>query len=161
MSSSSSSKMIELRSSDGETFHVEETVVLQSETIKQMIDDDCANAAIPLPNVTSMTLAKVIEYIKKHAEKPKDDDDKKVAEEDLKKFDAEFVKVDQESMLFDLVRAANYLNIKSLLDLTCQAVADSIKDLSVEELRKKFNIQNDFTPEEEAKVRKENAWAFD
>ncbi|GKF18783.1 SKP1-like protein 1B, partial [Tanacetum coccineum] len=63
MSSSSSSKMIELRSSDGETFHVEERVVLQSETIKQMIDDDCANAAIPLPNVTSMTLAKVIEYI--------------------------------------------------------------------------------------------------
>nr|GFA42800.1 SKP1-like protein 1A [Tanacetum cinerariifolium] len=108
-----------------------------------------------------MILAKIIEYIKKHANKPKDDDDKKVAEEDLKKFDAEFVKVDQEGILFDLVLAANYLNIKSLLDLTSQAIADSIKDLSVEEVRKKFNIQNDFTPEEEAEVRKENAWAFD
>jgi S-phase kinase-associated protein 1 len=41
-------------------------------------------------------------------------------------FDAEFVKVDQ-STLFDLILAANYLNIKSLLDLTCQTVAGMIK----------------------------------
>jgi hypothetical protein len=36
------------------------------------------------------------------------------------------VKVDQ-STLFDLILAANYLNIKSLLDLTCQTVAGMIK----------------------------------
>lgn len=41
-------------------------------------------------------------------------------------WDAEFVKVDQ-STLFDLILAANYLNIKGLLDLTCQTVAQMIK----------------------------------
>jgi S-phase kinase-associated protein 1 len=28
-----------------------------------------------------------------------------------------------------------------------------------EEIRKTFNIQNDFTPEEEAQIREENKWA--
>ena len=58
-------------------------------------------------------------------------------------------------------QAANFLNIKGLLDLTCQSVADLIKGKSPEDIRKTFNIRNDFTPEEEAAVRKENQWAFD
>ncbi|CAH1423414.1 unnamed protein product [Lactuca virosa] len=143
---SSSSKVIVLKSSDGETFEVEEAVALESQTIKHMIEDDCADTSIPLPNVTSKILSKVIEYCKKHVETPKTDD--KAAEDDLKSFDAEFVKVDQ-GTLFDLILAANYLNIKSLLDLTCQTVADMIKGKTPEEIRKTFNIKNDFTPEEE------------
>jgi hypothetical protein len=49
-------------------------------------------------------------------------------------------------------KAANYLNIKSLLDLTCKTVADMIKGKTPEEIRAHFNIQNDFTPEEEEEV---------
>lgn len=58
-------------------------------------------------------------------------------------------------------QAANYLNIKTLLDLTCQTVADMIKGKTPEEIRKTFNIKNDFTPEEEEEVRRENQWAFE
>jgi len=47
------------------------------------------------------------------------------------------------------LQAANYLDIKSLLDLTCKRVADMIKGKKPEEIRKEFNIVNDFTPEEE------------
>ncbi|MFS7927780.1 putative S-phase kinase-associated protein [Helianthus anomalus] len=155
----SSQKTIVLKTSDGETFEVEELVVLESQTIKHMIEDDCANTTIPLPNVTSKTLSMVIEYCKKHVESTKSED-KKTAEEDLKAFDSEFVKVDVDS-LFDLILAANYLNIKSLLDLTCQTTADMIKDKTPEEIREIFNIKNDFTPEEEEAVRRENAWAFE
>ncbi|GMH24006.1 hypothetical protein Nepgr_025849 [Nepenthes gracilis] len=108
-----SSKKISLKSSDGETFEVEEVVALESQTIKHMIEDDCADNAIPLPNVTSKILAKVIEYCKKHVETPTADD--RVAEEDLKVWDADFVKVDQ-ATLFDLILAANYLNQRVLLD---------------------------------------------
>lgn len=60
-----------------------------------------------------------------------------------------------------LLQAANYLNIKGLLDLTCQTVADMIKGKTPEEVRKLFNIKNDYTPEEEEEVRRENAWAFE
>jgi len=155
---STPTKMIVLRSSDNETFEVEESVAVESQTIKHMIEDDCADTCIPLPNVNSKILAKVIEYCKKHVETPKSED--KSSEDELKSFDSEFVKVDQ-GTLFDLILAANYLNIKSLLDLTCQTVADMIKGKTPEEIRKTFNIKNDFTPEEEEEVRRENAWAFE
>ncbi|KAG5542459.1 hypothetical protein RHGRI_022108 [Rhododendron griersonianum] len=151
MSSSASSatkKKIVLKSSDGEAFEVEEDVALQSQTIKHMIEDDCADTGIPLPNVTSGVLSKVIEYCKKHAESPAPDDEDRAGNDALKTFDAKFIDVDQ-GLLFDLILAANYLDIKSLLDLTCQTVADMIKGKTPEEVRKIFNIVNDFTPEEE------------
>ena len=62
---------------------------------------------------------------------------------------AEYVNLDQE-ILFELILAANFLNIKSLLELCCAKVASSIKGRSIPEIRKYLNIENDFTPEEEA-----------
>ena len=59
-------------------------------------------------------------------------------------------------MLFELILAANYMDIKMLLDLSCAKVASMIKGKSPEEIRKTFNIKNDFTPEEEAAIREEN-----
>ncbi|GAU37925.1 hypothetical protein TSUD_269400 [Trifolium subterraneum] len=147
---SSSEKKITLKSCDGQTFEVEQTTVLESQMIKYMIED-CADDGIPIPNVTGTILAKVIEYCKKHVE---------ASDDDLKKWDEDFVKVDQVT-LYDLLLAANYLEIKSLLDLICQTVADMIKDKTPEQIRKIFNIVNDFSPEEEKEVRRENAWAFD
>ncbi len=152
-------KKVTLKSSDGESFEVEEVVAVQSQTIKHMIEDDCASSVIPLPNVNSKILAKVIEFCKKHVDATKPEDDRAAADE-LKSWDADFVKVDQPT-LFDLILAANYLDIKSLLDLTCQTVADMIKGKTPEEIRKTFNIKNDFTPEEEEEVRRENQWAFE
>ncbi|KAK4490632.1 hypothetical protein RD792_001320 [Penstemon davidsonii] len=121
------------------------------------------NAIIP-HHPTSNTMAKVIEYCKRHVEaatKIGTPADKKI-EDDLKAFDVEFMKVDLKT-LFELILAANYLEIKSLLDLlSCQIAADMIKEKSPhEEIRAIFNIKNDFTPEEEAEVRRENAWAFE
>lgn len=57
------------------------------------------------------------------------------------------------------MQAANYLDIKALLDVGCKTVANMIKGKSPEEIRKTFNIQNDFTPEEEDVIRRENEWA--
>ncbi|XP_019179019.1 PREDICTED: SKP1-like protein 1A [Ipomoea nil] len=150
----SSNKMIILRSSDGEIFEVEEAVALEMQMIKYMIDDECVDTTIPITNVTGKILAKVIEYCKSHAEAAK------TSQDDLKDFDANFIKVDHNTLL-DLIMAANFLNINSLLDLTCQAAANLIEKKTVEEVRKIFNIQNDFTPKEEEEIRKENAWAFE
>lgn len=154
-------KMVTLRSSDGEEFEIEEEAAKQSQTIANMIEDGCIDGGIPIPNVTGRIMAKVIEYAKKHVcSASKSEGDAKVGDEDLKAWDADFVKVDQ-ATLFDLILAANYLNIKTLLDLTCQTVADMIKGKTPEEIRTLFNIKNDFTPEEEEEVRRENQWAFE
>ncbi|XP_041010088.1 LOW QUALITY PROTEIN: SKP1-like protein 1A [Juglans microcarpa x Juglans regia] len=152
----SSSKMITLISSDGETFEVNEAVAIESQTIKNGIEDTCTDDGIPLPKVTGQILAKVLEYCKKHVEQAISDDDLAI-----KDWDAEFVEVDQ-ATLFGLIMAADYLNIKSLLELTCQTVADMFKGKTPgEEIRKTFNIKNDYSPEEEEEARQENRWAFD
>ncbi|XP_074310406.1 SKP1-like protein 1A [Silene latifolia] len=169
MAETTTSKKILLKSSDGEDFEVDEIVALESQTIKHMIEDDCADNAIPLPNVNAKILSKVIEYCRKHvnAAAAKTADATitttaaaSVGDDELKMWDEDFVKVDQ-TTLFYLILAANYLNIKDLLDLTCQTVADMIKGKTPEEIRETFNIKNDFTPEEEAEIRKENQWAFE
>jgi S-phase kinase-associated protein 1 len=56
-------------------------------------------------------------------------------------------------------QAANYMDIKPLLDLTCAKVASYMKGKSAEEIRKRFNIENDLTKEEEEAIRAENKWA--
>ena len=72
-------------------------------------------------------------------------------------WDANFVDIEQE-ILFELILAANYMDIKSLLDLACAKVASMIKGKTPQEIRDTFNIVNDFTPEEEAQIREENKW---
>ena len=115
MAAEGEKKMITLKSSDGEEFEVEEAVAMESQTIRHMIEDDCADNGIPLPNVNSKILSKVIEYCNKHvhaaaaASKAGSDDAGAAAAnsnaasgEDLKNWDADFVKVDQ-ATLFDLI----------------------------------------------------------
>ena len=66
--------------------------------------------------------------------------------------------LDQE-VLFELIMAANFMDIKSLLELACAKVASMIKGKTIPDIRKFFNIENDFTPEEEAQIMDENRWA--
>merc|ERR1712216_958307 len=147
---------VTLTSKDEREFKVPIKVAIMSETVKSMIgvDDDtpeeeieAPEAAIPLPAVEGNILELVLKYANYHH-----------TNKEKKAWDAEFVKVDDDT-LFSPILAANYLDIKSLLDLTCKTVADYIKQCKTpQEIRRRFNIKNDFTPEEEEEVRKENAW---
>ncbi|XP_038719021.1 SKP1-like protein 1A [Tripterygium wilfordii] len=155
-----SSKKIKLISSDGELFEVDETVAMEARTIKHMIEDGVSEGGIPIPNVTSNVLAKVIEYCKTHVESKSADGPGSLSDGELKAWDKEFMKVDH-CTIFHLILAANFLEIKGLLELSCQTVANMIKGKTPEEIRKNFNIKNDFTEEEEAEIRRENQWAFE
>ena len=55
--------------------------------------------------------------------------------------------------------AANFLDIHPLLELGCAQVAQVIKPMSIPQIREYFDIQNDFSPEEEAQIVDENIWA--
>ncbi len=76
----------------------------------------------------------------------------------VQQFYAKFIiEMDNEN-LFNLTLAANYMDIKPLLDLCSAKIASLIKDKTVEQIRVNLDIVNDFSPEEEAKVREENKW---
>ncbi|OVA19530.1 SKP1 component [Macleaya cordata] len=175
-------KKLILKSSDEGMFEIDESVAVQSDLIKQMIDVDCVDAdthqIIPLPEVKTDILSKVIEYCKKHEssssskkiiieeeeEDEDDEDSKKIKkerlekEEKIRKWDEEFMKQMDHKAIFDIILAANYMNIKSLMDLGCQTIADLINGKKAEEIREIFGIKNDFTPEEEEEIKRENQW---
>ncbi|KWU44148.1 Skp1-domain-containing protein, partial [Rhodotorula sp. JG-1b] len=156
---------VKLSTSEGEEFEVENDVAVRSVLIKNMLEDvGESDQAIPLPNVSANVLKKVLEWCEHHKKDPEplaeDQDDSRRKTTEISDWDAKFIQVDQE-MLFEIILAANYLDIKPLLDVGCKTVANMIKGKQPEEIRKLFNIVNDFTPEEEAQIKKENEWAED
>ena len=50
--------------------------------------------------------------------------------------------------VFDLINAANYMDISSLLDLACAKIASLMKGKTAEEIRAMFNIECDLSEEE-------------
>lgn len=157
--------MLKLASSDGDEIDVAKDIAERSLLIKNMVSDlgeEAMTETIPVPNVNSSVLKKVIEWCEHHRADPPapadDDSDSRKKTTDIEEWDQKFMQVDQE-MLFEIILAANYLDIKQLLDVGCKTVANMIKGKSPEEIRKTFNIQNDFTPEEEDQIRRENEWA--
>lgn len=151
---------IKLRSSDGIIFETSLEVAKCSDTIKTMLEDlginESVNEVVPLPKVTSKTLIKILEWADHH----KDDTEIIITKniDELSLWDLDFLKVDQET-LFDIILAANFLDIKNLLDISCTAVANIMKGKTPEELRNTFNIKDDFTPEEMEKLKRENEFA--
>jgi len=161
----STSNTIKLQSNDGVEIVVERPIAERSVLIKNMLED-CGEVtdAIPISNVNESILRKVIEWCEHHKNDPvladNETDDSRKKTTDIDEWDQKFMNVDQE-MLFEIILAANFLDIKPLLDTGCKTVANMIKGKSPEEIRKLFNIQNDFTPEEEEQIRRENEWAED
>ncbi|AQZ09745.1 SKP1 (YDR328C) [Zygosaccharomyces parabailii] len=161
-----------LVSGEGERFTVERRIAERSLLLKNYLNDmhdsvledsdEEEDVVMPIPNVRSSVLQKVIEWAEHHRDStfPDEDDDDSRKSAPMDSWDREFLKVDQE-MLYEIIQAANYLNIKPLLDAGCKVVAEMIRGRSAEEIRRTFNIVNDFTPEEEAAIRRENEWAED
>ena len=160
-----------LESSDGQSFKVTVGVAKLNLTLLNLLEDSGIDAPIPLPNVSGSILAKVIEYSKYHYEHPTiqpvaapssgvPQQQEARRTDNLISWDIDFCKVDQQT-LFELILAANYLDNKGLLDVVCKTVANLVKGKTPDEIRKTFRIDNDFTPEEEAQIRKENEWIDD
>lgn len=141
-------------------------VAEQSKLAADMISDGIAEEPIPMPNVEQDILEKVVEYMSHHAPSkngPAADIIKPLKSTNLldcgvDEWDNAYINVPQEQ-LFKIILAANFMDIKPLLDLACAKVASMIKGKDVDAIRKEFNIVNDFTPEEEKQIREENRWA--
>ncbi|CAF3440511.1 E3 ubiquitin ligase complex SCF subunit scon-3 [Fusarium graminearum] len=168
MSESTSPQKVWLASNDSANIEVDRVVAERSMLIKNMLEDVgdeiTQGNPIPIPNVNEAVLRKVIEWCDHHRNDPPqaqdDESDARKKTTDIEEWDQKFMQVDQE-MLFEIILASNYLDIKPLLDVGCKTVANMIKGKAPEEIRKTFNITNDFTPEEEEQIRRENEWAED
>jgi len=156
-------EIVKIISSDDSPFETTVGAVKRALTIRNLIADCDLENPIPLPNIKGEILEKVLQYLKHLAENPgpvtgRDDEVAEGAQQQVSPWDVDFCAQQSQADLFELILAANYLDIKELLDVTCKSVANMIKGKTTEEIRATFNIINDLTPEEEEQIRKENAW---
>ena len=154
---------ITLISSDGKQINVDVDAAKMSATIKTMLEDlnigDGDDEAVPLPNVDDETLELFIkwaEYHKADPPAPEDDETKEKRTDDISRWDEDFLLPVPSSTFFKLMVAANYLDVKGLLDLTCKKVASMIKGKTPEEIQKRFKFDNDFTETEQGQISKKN-----
>ncbi|KAJ1342412.1 hypothetical protein BSLG_003037 [Batrachochytrium salamandrivorans] len=153
--------MITLSSQDNQLFKVRQEIAERSMLLKNILEDlgDTSDTTIPLPNVSGRILQKVVEYCTHHKDDPQpppsdikeDFDTIRRRADDISEWDTQFINIENDD-IFELILAANYMDIKPLLDLGCMTVANRIRGKSPEEIRTAFNIENDFTPEEEEQI---------
>ena len=110
---------VKLKSSDGVIFTVDAATVKQMVTIQTMIDheDEDSDEVIPVPTVKAEVLEKIIQW----AEYSKIDHEKKKISWCIQYFN------DELKNKFEIIIAADYLEIKSLLNESCRNVLMNYK----------------------------------
>lgn len=144
---------------------------------------------IPVPNVAAPALDHVVRYMEHHAEFPAAPLPKPLPTNALdgliSNWDARFLhdvigvpafasSIDPAATgaaneaiaaahdaLSDVIMAASFLQMGSLLELSCAAVAAMVKGRSADDLRLLFNIDDDFTAAEQRLIREENSFDDD
>lgn len=120
---------------------------------------------ITFPKITSKTMQKVIQYtrhIKDYPPSPKISKPlkSKKIEELVGSWYATFIDMPQNE-IFDIINTAEYLGMKSLLDLGCAKIATMMKGKKAKDIINEFHIPKDFTAEQEACIHKEYKWTED
>lgn len=149
-----SRKTIILVSGDSVTFVVDEGIVVASVVIKDIIEDVGEDSPILLPNVNAPELKKVIEFYKSYYLE-------KNAAKLIKKSSwyRELFNLSLDDLI-QLLYAANYLHMKTLLAICCEIVSSHINDRSPEYIRGAFHITDECAPEQNEQLRLEREWAF-
>ncbi|KAF8366253.1 hypothetical protein PRIPAC_84082, partial [Pristionchus pacificus] len=138
---------VSLTSSDGRSFIVDLNIVKHSGTIQGLIENldesSLSEHPIPLMNVTGDILEKVIEWLTHH------ENDDVVVETDersegtsrsIAQWDEDFMKRLDITGHCDMLKAADYLDIKNLMDTCVDLIGASLKDKDSEQLRAHFGI---------------------
>ncbi len=160
---------VKLISEEGTAFSVLHKVALMSATLKNLMEDDAnTGEGIPLPTVGKRELERVITWANYHVNDPApepvaatvklelSDKPPAVSEWDKAFCDA----MDQEAM-FKTILAANYLDMRQLLDLCCRSVALQVLGLEPSAIYRLFKVEQVLTEAEEKMVRDENPWLAD
>uniref|UniRef100_A0A915DYC8 Skp1-related protein n=1 Tax=Ditylenchus dipsaci TaxID=166011 RepID=A0A915DYC8_9BILA len=166
-------QVIQCKTKDNEVLGVPLEWLHQSKTFKTMSEDmgldlNDLNLVFPVSALTTATFQKCMEWCQHHIGVP----DAEFTKDPVLNQGIWFEMNDQEKQFFKidfkelekLVIAANYLDIKSLYLYSCQVLTAKLMELQDEkhhdELRKLFELTDDYTPEEKEKIKKENVYSL-
>ena len=127
-----------LLSKDHQSFSLSKEAAASSELLKTMMEGDPDACEVQLFHIDSLIVRKVIDYMNYHRTTPARAIDKPISSTHMADlvdaWDAHYVDVEQE-LLFKLLLAANYLNVRSLIALCCAKFASLIKNKTPEQIR--------------------------
>lgn len=113
-----------------------------STLIKTAVESDDGAAEVAIPGVNGDILDLIVTYMKHHKGTEPPIIDKPLRSKVMKEvckdpFDATFIDEigENRQQLYDLILAANYMDVKSLLHLGCAKVASLIKGQPVEKIK--------------------------
>ena len=165
------SDTVVLNSMEGQAFTVLTKVASMSRTMRDLMADVAEGEAIPLPTVSGKVLEKVIKFCQHHVDDtapaipPIDMEAKRVELTDkpveIPTWDKEFCDAMDQEAIMEVIIAANYLDVRPLLDLCCRHVAQSVVGKTPKDIYAMFKCETELTPEEETEIRKENPWLED
>ena len=155
-------KNVKLMSSDGKIYEVPDTILQKSTLLKELTTDN-EGEVITLKEVNEECLKRVIEYLYHY----KDFEPKEVPKPFPDNCDANFLRsILNDEWTFnylnnlsngeaiDMINAANYLQIDGLINILATKLGYELSNCSVEEVKQKFQIEDDLTPEEKEEVDK-------
>ena len=122
--------MLKLQSSDGVIFSVDQATVEKMVTIQTMIDhedeDSDSDEVIPVPTVKAEVLEKIIQWTGSSEQ-----------ERETENWSQQYFNFELEKM-FEIIIAADYLEVKSLLNETCRRVIINHTSEAIEDVVKTF-----------------------
>lgn len=152
---------LKLQSKDGDIVEVAKNVVMCSKMIVEACDDMMAKGEETITlNLTTIQLKAIIEWCEYHKDvKPSE------IEKPLKShvwdecvtdpFDRKFCDRPLKD-IYEIMLAANYLAIEPLMLMAAANVACFMKARTPQQMREDLKVDKDLTPEEEARIRREN-----
>lgn len=154
---------ITLITAEGKKFQIKKSIAMCSELIKTTVTKS-VDEAVELTlskEVHNEDLEKIISYITHHHNNAGKEIKQPLKSakigELVDEWDAEFLKMSDEEV-FSLMIAANYLSVDPLVKLLAAYVAFHIKGKTPEQIRERFNIENDLTEEEVAQIKEDTKW---
>ena len=175
-----------LTSKDGDSFHIAYTIAKLSKVLQELVQenadehnvclrksadtddsDDRGMISMDTPTISSAALEKVIEFCTLYSQEPMKAiqgplESEKIGDIVQDSY-ANFIENSEWRLLLQLVGAANFLDIKPLLQLSCLGVISRIVGRSADEIRPMFGIHNPVNGEWDREqleiVQKENMWA--
>jgi len=143
-----------LVSSDKQQFELDRKSAKLCKFIQVILQGDENAKIIDTPQVIGDILKVVVEYLKQHAGAEPDPLPMPVRSTQMKDvtpfpWDGEWIDKFTPADVFEIILAANYLDVKSLLHLGCAKIATEIKKLPREEINKIIAEEEKYRKEQE------------
>ena len=126
-----------------------------------IIDDSGIEDPIPC-TISKPILDRVIVFLRHHKENTCPEIARPLStgnfSEIVPQWFADYSEMEQDT-LFEVIQAANYLDIQPLLKLLCAKVASIIFDMNNDQIKEYFGIETDLSEEQIQNIREEVAWA--